>query len=126
MGQEGQQFETPKFASPEEELAYLRERVAKHEAQLWQEQTPAPKEAVISREVIAYAKESPQAKLEEHLIIENPQFEKVVEHLGSLPHREKVREFYRILAEKGVLNAIKIAEAQNNPHIEDDFHRVLV
>jgi hypothetical protein len=122
----GTPFELPKFNSPEEELKYLRERVAQKEQQIWKESEPAQKEAVISAEVIAYAKETPTARLEEHLILENPQFESVLGRLGSLPHREKVRELYRMLAEKGILNAIKVAEAQNNPHIEEDFHRVLV
>lgn len=120
------QFELPKFSSPEEELKYLRERVAQKEQQLWQEQEPVQKESVISGQVLEYAQSSPAARLEEHMIIENPQFEAAVEHLSSLPHREKVRELYRILAEKGVLNAINVARAQNNPHIEEDFHRVLV
>ncbi len=122
----GAPFELPKFNSPEEELKYLRERVAQKEQQIWKEAEPANTESVISTEVIAYAKASPQERLEEHLIMENPQFEAVLGHLGSLPHREKVRELYRMLAEKGILNAIKVAEAANNPHIEEDFHRVLV
>ena len=104
----------------------MRERVAHHEQQLWQESTPVAKEAVISQEVIRYGGTSPQERLEEHLIIDNPQFEKVVEHLSAIPHREKVRELYRIVQEKGILNGIKLAEAQHNPHIEDDFHRVVV
>lgn len=126
MEQEGGQFETPRFSSPEEELKFLRERVAEKEQQLWQEQVPTTQEAVISGTITEYATQSAPEKLEEHLIIENPQFEVIVEHIGSLPHREKMRELYRILAEKGVLNAIKVAESQHNPHIEDDFHRVLV
>ncbi len=126
MEQPGGQFELPKFSSPEEELKYLRERVTHNEQQQWQESEPATKEAVISGVVHEYAKSAPQAKLEEHMLIENPQFEAAVEHLGSLPHREKVRELYRILAEKGILNAISVAQSQNNPHIEEDFHRVLV
>ncbi len=120
------QFELPKFSSPEEELRYLRERVTHSEHKLWQEQVPVRQESIISEQVIEYAKSSPQATLEEHMIMENPQFESVVEHISSLPHREKVRELYRILAEKGVLNAVKVAQSQNNPHIEEDFHRVLV
>lgn len=126
MEQGGMMNEAPKFATPQEELEYLRERVAQKEQELWQEQAPARPEAAISSTIAEYAKESPEQKLEEHLLIENPQFEAVVEHLGSLPHREKMRELYHVLAEKGVLNAIKVTHALENPHIEDDFHRVLV
>ena len=120
--------EQKKFSSPEEELKYLREAVAHKESAMWQEQTaPSNKtEAAISATITEYGKEIPQTKLEEHLILENPQFETVVEHISSLPHREKMREIYQVLAEKGVLSAVKLSQALGNPHIEDDFHRVLV
>ena len=121
-----EQQETKKFSSPEEELRYLRERVAEREQQLAQAEQPTPKEAVISHEIVQYAKTAQSEQLEEHLIMDNPQFEAVVEHLSSVPHREKMRELYHILAEKGILNAIKITQSLDNPHIEDDFHRVLV
>lgn len=126
MEQVGQHGEAMKFSSPGEELQYLREQVAHKEQQLWQESQPANKEGVISSVVTEYAKQPPEAKLEEHLILENPNFETVVAHIGSLPHREKMRELYHVLAEKGVLSAISVTHALGNPHIEDDFHRVLV
>lgn len=127
MGERYQQPETPKFSSPEEELHYLRERVAEREQELSQEEQPgAVHEAAISREIVEYAKTAQAEHLGEHLIMDNPQFEAVVEHLHSVPHREKMRELYHVLAEKGILNAIRVAQSLNNPHLEDDFHRVLV
>lgn len=127
MEQGGATIETPKFSSPEEELQYLRVEASKKEDALWQEQgSSTTPEGAISATITEYGKRSPDAHLEEHLLIENPQFEAIVEHIGSVPHREKMREMYHILAEKGILNAIKITQALNNPHIEDDFHRVLV
>jgi len=127
MEQPGGQFEQPKFSSPEEELKYLREQVAHKEQAIWQEQQSAPKpEAAISAAITEYAKEGKVAQLQEHLILDNPQFESVVEHISSIPHREKMRELYKVLAEKGVLSVIKVTQALGNPHIEDDFHRVLV
>lgn len=126
MEHPGAYHEEPKFSSPEEELRYLRERVAKQEQHNWNEGVPGNREAIISHELLAYGKSSPEERLEEHLIVENPQFESAVEYLSSLSHREKVRELYRVLAEKGILNAIRLAQSQNNPHIEADFHHVLV
>ena len=119
-------FELPKFSSTEEELKYLRERVIEKERELQPSGEPPHPKAVVSREVIEYGKKVPEEVLAEHLIIENPQFEHAVERLSTLSHREKMRELYKILAEKGILNALKIVGAQNNPHIEDDFHGVLV
>ncbi|HSE34774.1 MAG TPA: hypothetical protein VLB83_01495 [Candidatus Paceibacterota bacterium] len=131
MEQSGPNMEAPKFSSPEEELKYLREKVAEKEQHAYAEQTPMAKEAAISEAIHEYVKAPPaeavhvsEATGEHH--VDNPEFERVVEHLGSIPHREKMRELYRILAEKGVLGAIAIARAMRNPHIEDDFHRVLV
>ena len=68
--------ESQKFSSPEEELKYLREQVAHKENAMWQEQTaPANKnEAAISATITEYGKQMPEAKLEEHLIVDNPQF----------------------------------------------------
>lgn len=126
MEEKYQQIETPKFSSPEEELQYLRERVAERERQLSQIEQPATKEEVISREIVEYAKTPQSVQVEEHHVLNNPQFEMVIEHLHSIPHAEKMRELYRVLEEKGILNAIKVTQTLNNPHIEDDFHRVLV
>ena len=119
-------MEMPQFSSPEEELKYLRERVAHNEQQFWQEATPVKQETAISQSLHEYAKVDPGAALAEHLIFDNPQFESVVGHIGKLEHREKMRELYEILKEKGVLSSIAVARALNSPHIEDDFHRVLV
>lgn len=118
--------EPVKFSSPEEELRYLRERVAAIEQQKFTEGQPVHKEAIISNEVITYSQESPREKLAEHFILENPKFEESVNLLNSLPHREKMRELYHVLAEHGILNAIRVARELKSPHLEDDFHGVLI
>lgn len=125
MQPEGRPMEIPTFTSPEEELKYLRERVAEKEQQLSHEDEPVKKESVISQTITEYAK-TPHVKLEEHLSIENPQYEKVLERMASIPHREKMRELYLTLAEKGVLSSLRMVQSLNNPHLEDDFHGVLV
>lgn len=125
MQPEGRPQEIPTFTSPEEELQYLRERVAEKEQLLSKESAPAKQEAVISQTLTEYAKE-PNIKLEEHLILDNPEYERTLERMASIPHREKMRELYHVLTEKGVLSSLKIVQSLNNPHLEDDFHGVLV
>lgn len=125
MQPEGRPQEIPTFASPEEELKYLRERVAEKEQSLAKEAEPMKQEAAISQTITEYAK-APAVKLEEHLILEDPQYEKVLERMASVPHREKMRELYHVLAEKGVLSSLKMVQSLGNPHLEDDFHGVLV
>ena len=126
MQESDNRFEFPKFSSPEEELKYLRERVLKKEQKLWEDKQPVSREEIVSQEVIAYGKEPVREMLAEHFILENPQFERAVEHIGSLQHRLRMRELYDILASRGILNSIKVVQGQNNQHIEGDFHRVLV
>lgn len=126
MEHQGGYTESPKFSSPEEELRYLRERVAQAEQEHLKEGVPANKEAIISKEVIAYGQSPREEKLEEHFILENEQFEKSLEILNSKEHKEKMREVYRLLAEKGILNALKVVREFGSPHLEDDFHGVLV
>ncbi len=111
------------FSSPEEELRYLRSLVAEKEQKFWQEQVPAKREEVVSQAINEYAKAPPPEA--EHFS-DNPEYETVVAHINSLPHREKMRELYAVLKEKGVLAAIQTTRGLNNPHIESDFHRVLV
>ena len=125
MEHEGRPMEAPVFTSPEEELKYLRERVQETERRLSQESTPVRSEVAISQTLTQYAK-APEVKLEEHLILENPEFEKVLEHMASIPHREKMRELYHMLTEKGVLVSLRTVQTLGNPHLEDDFHGVLV
>ena len=125
MPSEGSPHEIPIFASPEEELKYLRERVAEKEHAMPKEAQLVKQEQLISQTISEYAK-TPTAKLEEHLILENPQYEKVLERMASIPHREKMRELYHILAEKGVLASLRMVQSLGSPHLEDDFHGVLV
>src|SRR3989338_7240409 len=46
--------------------------------------------------------------------------------LSAEEHDERMGEFVHTLQEKGVSKAIAAAEATGNPHLIDDFHRVLV
>lgn len=124
-GNPGESF--PKFSSPEEELRYLRERILEAEKKVAvAESTPSHSETIISEELLDYTKKEPSSTLAEHLILDNPAFERVVEHLTSVPHREKMRELYQVLKDKGILVAVSVARGLHNPHIDDDFHGVLV
>lgn len=119
-----QRSEFPVFNSPEEELRYLRERVREKEQSAWKEQTPIKKEEAISQTLHEYAKDIPQSPME-HLV-NDPAYEKVVGFIHTPEHREKMRGFFDILREKGVAGAVQYTRALDNPHFEDDFHRVLV
>lgn len=46
--------------------------------------------------------------------------------LSAEVHDEKMGEFVHILQQHGVAKAIRAAEASGNPHLIDDFHRILL
>lgn len=118
--------ELPKFSSPEEELRYLRERVSAIKERSKGETNEAGHEdAAVSQAVHEYVAQIPHAGLEEHPV-DSPEYEKVVGYIKESSHRERMREFYRVLTEKGVAAAVKYSRLMENPHFEDDFHRVLV
>lgn len=117
-------IETPAFTSPEDELRYLRSRVAEIDQKVWEDGGATSPEAVVSQTIHEYVKNP--APAQESRILDNPEFEAAVEHLGALPHREKMRELYGYLKEKGILYAVKVSRELSSPHLEDDFHRVLV
>lgn len=117
--------ELPKFSSPEEELRYLRERVATIEKSKSESDETPHKDAAVSRVVHEYVAQVPENGLEEHEVA-SPEYEKVVGYIKEPSHRERMREFYEVLTQKGIAAAIKYSRAAQNPHFEDDFHRVLV
>jgi hypothetical protein len=117
--------ELPKFSSPEEELRYLRERVASIEDQKKAENDSISKDAAISQAVHEYTKQVSTRTPEEHKV-ESPEYEKVIGYIKEASHREKMREFFALLTEKGIAQAVKFTRLMENPHFEDDFHRVLV
>ncbi len=52
--------------------------------------------------------------------------DKIVLELSPEKHDRQMEELLGILLEKGVKNALKIVERMDNPHLTDDFHRLLV
>lgn len=115
------------FSSTEEELAYLRERVAKQEAVLATKgQDTIDREELILNELKAYVKEAPEDKLAKGYRMLEPHQQAIVLDLPPENHDENMAELFGILEEKGIHNALSIVEKMNNPHIEDDFHRFLV
>lgn len=115
------------FSSPEEEIAYLRERVAKQEAALSKNSTEQiDREELILNELKNYVKEAPEEKLAKGYRMFEPHQQAIVLDLPPENHDENMAELLAMLEEKGIHNTLSIVEKMNNPHIEDDFHRFLV
>jgi len=116
----------PKFTTPDEELEYLRAKVAKHENELI-DQGHFEHAPEVARNVIIEYKEIPieNVVVKENIIKEKEQ-EGIVLKLKPEEHDVVMEELLGIVITKGVRNALSIVQNMNNPHIEDDFHRLLI
>lgn len=115
-----------KFSSPQEELAYLRQRVADQEKRLDVPGNAFEHERLAKREIETYA-DVPAAKILHETVV-MPEHE-TVHHLLKLEpevHDKQLDGLLQIVATRGIRNALSVASRMKNPHLEDDFHRALV
>ncbi len=115
-----------RFKSPEEELAYLRERVAEKERELDAIPTHFEQERIARREIAEYSQQPAAQILHETVVM--PEHE-TVRHLLKLEpeaHDAQLDSLFEIVSQRGIKNALAIAERLKNPHLEDDFHRALI
>jgi hypothetical protein len=114
-----------KFSTPEEELSYLRERIAAKEKELRKSGENFGRDDAVKTEIRAHQAKEPDKVLAKGYAMLEPQVDAIVLNLAPEPHDEKISELIHILREKGVLNALRVVEKMNNAHLEDDFHRFL-
>src|ERR1035437_2098769 len=123
---EQKSFEAPQqFSNPEAEIVFLREQIARREAEI-ESQGKSPEYAAVARETVekyadASVKHSPISSAETRKEVAT-----IVLDLAPETHDAKMAEILSILQENGVLNALAVVDAIKTPHIEDDFPRFLV
>ncbi len=115
-----------KFSSPEEELVFLREEVARKEQELRERGKEPHRGEIIKDKVEAYKNiPVPDLLTEEHAL--HPQHvEGFALGLAPEEHDTQMEGMLSLLIEKGVRNALAVIDKMDNPHLEDDFHRFLV
>ena len=119
--------EASKFKTPEEELDYLRAHIAKREGELAGTSNPENVKDVATREVVGAYKNIPASELvHSENIIKEKEAQGIVLALKPESHDSVMEELLGVVVTKGVRNALSVAEAMDNPHIDDDFHRILV
>ncbi len=119
--------EMPKFKSPDEELDFLRAQVAKREDELKQKGHFEHADEIALHETIRdYKAVSAQEALHKDVIMKDKEVEGVVLRLKPEPHDTVMEELLGIVITRGVRNALSVVENMNNPHIDDDFHRLLI
>ena len=116
-----------KFKTPEEELDFLRAHVAKREEELIQKGHFEHAGDTAVKEIISNYKETPAKDLihKDNLIKEKEKNELVLK-LKPETHDTIMEELLGIVITKGIRNALSVVESMANPHIDDDFHRLLI
>ena len=125
---ESPRLATPeKLKSPEEELAYLRAKVAEKEREL---EVAAgnrfEQERIAKREVAEYALSPAPTILHEEVVM--PEHD-IIHHVLKLEpetHDTQIDELLKIVAMHGIRNALAVVARMKNQHLEDDLHRALV
>ncbi|OGI91487.1 hypothetical protein A2933_01970 [Candidatus Nomurabacteria bacterium RIFCSPLOWO2_01_FULL_46_18] len=119
--------ETPKFKTPEEELSFLRAHVARREEELKSGgQIEGANEAAVKHVIGEYKKIPLEQAVHKDSALPEKESEKIVLRLKPEPHDAVMEELLGIVVTKGIRNALSVAEKMSNPHIDDDFHRLLV
>ncbi len=119
--------EAPKFKTPEDELEYLRAHVAKREAELVRAGQVENAKDDAAKDVVEAYREVPAGEVvHSSNIINTKQAEGIILALKPESHDGVMEELLGIVITKGVRNALSVVEAMGSPHVEDDFHRILI
>ena len=118
----------PKFKTPAEELDFLRAHVAKREQELIDSGTfEHEANSNAAQEVIEKYKQIPlKDAIHGDSLLKEKDTENIVLKLKPESHDTVMEELLGLVITKGVRNALSVAEAMNNPHIDDDLQRLLV
>lgn len=114
------------FKSPEEELAYLREKVREKEGELESGGNSAEYQRIAKREVVEYAAAPAARVLNETYAMPEHEVLRTVLQLEPEEHDVQMDGLLKVVAERGIKNALAVVQKMKNPHLEDDLHRMLV
>jgi len=104
----------------------LRERVREKEAEMEAPGNRFESDRIAKREIAAYGDTPAATILHETVVMAEHDILKNVLKLTPEPHDTQVDEILKLVAERGIRNALSVASRVKNPHLEDDIHRALV
>ncbi|MHB8913689.1 MAG: type IV secretory system conjugative DNA transfer family protein [Minisyncoccota bacterium] len=119
----------PKLSTPEEELAYLREQVARKESELAQKVTPEERVRVISETVREHHAAGEDVLAPEYRMNEETkasEAEAILAELNLGDGEAAVKGLRQTMEEKGIKNALAVLEKTGDARVADDFHAYLV
>lgn len=115
-----------KFKTPQEELEYLRNQVAQKEKMLSEKGLNYQKDEALVDEISRYKDKLSSEVLHTNFQIPERKISEIVLNLEPEKHDDRMSELINIIQTKGVKNALDVLKAMKDPHLEDDFHRMLV
>ena len=113
------------IASPEDELAYLRNEIARKEAELERLRESRPREDIAAEQLTAH-RASPHDVLAPEMRLQPSHIIELASNLEPESDDETMLELRKLIEAKGIKNAFAVLEKLGSPHLEDDFHRFLV
>jgi hypothetical protein len=119
-------FPSAPLQTPEEELAYLREQIARKEAELAAARESQPRAQIAEERIIHHRNLPAEAVLAPEYQLSEEQAGELALNLDPESDDETMAELRGIMEEKGIKNALAVLEKLKSPHLEDDFHRFLV
>lgn len=114
------------LATPEDELAYLREQIAAKEQELAAMRESRPREDIASEHLAAHRAAPAASVLAPEMHLAPQHLSELASNLEPESDDETMLELKQIIESKGIKNAFAVLEKLNSPHLEDDFHRFLV
>ncbi|MCR4333997.1 MAG: hypothetical protein NUV60_03240, partial [Patescibacteria group bacterium] len=121
--------QAPPLSTPEEELAYLREQVARKESELAQAAAPEEHVRIISETIHEHHVAPAEVLAPEYQISEatkNTETDAILAELNLGGSEAAIKSLQQTMEEKGIKNALAVLEKLHDPHTSDDFHRYLV
>ncbi len=115
------------FSSPEEELLYLRERIAARERELLSRNSEADHqdtETIGRQEIKEYASFTPQVILAREHALDSHALASSVEQV-TVSH-DPVADILELATTKGIRNALSVLEKVDNAFVVDEVHRKLI
>jgi hypothetical protein len=116
-----------KFSNPEEEIAFLRQRIAERERELLDRNKEADAldfETVGKQELFEYGTFTPQQVLDKTQVMEEPAVTAAVERVSG--SGDKVTEIITLAETEGIKNALSVLEKVGDGYIVDEVHRRLI
>jgi hypothetical protein len=121
-----EQVPQPKFSSPEEEVKWLRARLAERDVSSRAEGQVRAREDLAASLVREHSAKKPEDVYHKGALVPEHFRNEIVLALSPEAHDEKMAELVDLVEKKGVAHALDLVARLGDPHLADDLHRFLV